>query len=157
MDSKVKLYIERADNKLVIAKTNFDISVNINYKKFLNIPIEKTFFNEVISESYYAIFYAAKSYLLSKNIKTEAPEEHKKTLEEFKKFVVSGKLNKELLDIYEAETTKAETLLNIFFTEKRKRGLFTYNVKSSANIPYAQESLANSRKFVSMMRAIIQL
>jgi uncharacterized protein (UPF0332 family) len=155
MDSLVKLYLERAENKLLLSKMNFDISSSTEYKHFLKIPIEKTFFNDVISDSYYAIFYAAKAFLLSKNIETKSPEEHKKTYKEFQKIVLSGELDASLLYLYEAEITKAEALLNIFFEEKRKRGIFTYNVKSEANVPYAQESLHNSKKFVSLIKAIV--
>lgn len=83
------------------------------------------------------------------------PEEHKKTYEEFQRIVLSGELDASLLYLYEAEIIKAEALLNIFFQEKKKRGIFTYNVQSEANIPYAQESLRNSKKFVSLIKAII--
>lgn len=156
MDSEAKLYLERAENELLLAKTNFDISIKNQLKDVLGIPKEKTFFNNVISQAYYSIFYSAKAYLLKKNIKTRPPEEHKKTYEEFKKFVDSGKLNKQLLEIYDAETEKAEVLLKIFFSEKRKRGIFTYNVKSEANIPSAQESINNAKTFVSLIKSLIE-
>lgn len=156
MDSKVRLYLERAENEIIIAKTNFEISVSSELKNTLKIPVGKTFFNDVISQSYYAIFYAAKAYLLSKGILTLPPEEHRKTYEEFKKFANSGKLNKQLLTIYKSETEKAHILLNIFFTEKRKRGRFVYNVNANANIPYAKESVENAREFVSSIKNIIE-
>lgn len=155
MDSRARLYIQRADNEILLAKINFEISTKNDCKNFLNIPLDKTFFSDVISQSYYAIFYAAKALLVSKGIETRAPEEHKKTYEEFKKIAVSGKLDRQLVGIYEKEAVKAETLLNIFFHEKRKRGAFTYNIKSEANIPYARESIANSIKFVSSLKAVI--
>lgn len=155
MDSRAKLYLERAENKVILAKTNFDISISKELKKILKIPFEKTFFNDVISDCYYSIFYAAKAYLLSKGIETKPPEEHKKTYEEFKKFVVSGELNKQLLEIYEKESEKAEVLLKILFLERKKRGLFTYNIKSEANIPFTKESLENARTFVSLIKKII--
>mgnify|MGYP001567241458 CR=1 FL=1 len=156
MDSEVKLYLERAENKIIIAKASFEISLDNNKKEQLGIPINQTFFNDVISHAYYAIFYSAKAYLISKEIKTKAPEEHKKTYEEFKK-IIASKLNNQLVDIYDTETTKAEVLLNIFFTEKRKRGRFTYNIKSEANIPYARESIDNAVKFVSIIKNIIDI
>ncbi len=156
MDSEVKLYLQRAENKIILAKTNFDISLSKELKNLLKITNNHTFFNDVISECYYAIFYTAKAYLLSKNIKTSMPEEHKKTYKEFEKFVNSGSLNKEVLDIYETETEKANTLLKIFKSEKKKRGRFTYDVNSNANIPYAKESLDNVIKFVSLIKAIIE-
>ena len=74
-------------------------------KEVLNIPLNKTFFNDVISESYYAIFYSAKALLLTKGIKTDAPQVHKKTYEAFKEqFVDSGVIDAGLLEIYENST-----------------------------------------------------
>ncbi|HJX50746.1 MAG TPA: hypothetical protein VJ438_04755 [Candidatus Nanoarchaeia archaeon] len=65
-------------------------------------------------------------------------------------------MDKELLEIYESELSKAEALLNIFLLEKSKRGRFTYNLKSEANLPYAQESIENARKFVSSLKKILE-
>ncbi len=156
MDSKVDLYLKRADDELLLAKINFDISTKENLKDILNIEKTKTFFNDVISEAYYSIFYSAKAYLLAKGIETKPPEEHKKTYLEFKKFIESGELNNELLELYEKEADKAEALLNIFFEEKKKRGNFVYNMHSQANIPYAEESISNSRKFISAIKGLLK-
>lgn len=156
MDSIVKLYLERAENEMLIAKTNFEISTNNELKEILKIPVDRTFFNTVISQSYYAIFYSAKAYLLLNSIQTKPPEEHKKTYEEFKKFVISKKLSQQLLIIYKLETEKADILLDIFRLEKKKRGKFTYNVNSNANIPYAKESIENAREFVSIIKSVIE-
>ncbi len=156
MDSKIKLYLERAENKLILARTNFDISISIDLKKSLRIPEENTFFNDVISDSYYCIFYTSKAYLILKGIITNPPEEHKKTYESFKKFVDSGILDSELLTIYDAESEKADYFLNIFSKEKSKRGRFTYNVNSNANIPFAEESLKNAKMFLSRIKAVIE-
>lgn len=152
MDIRVKAYLERAENQIILAKANFEISVNQKNKELLGIPIEKTFFNNVISECYYAIFYSAKAYLLNCGIETEAPEEHKKTYEEFKK--LEGKIDKKLLNIYEEETIKAETLLKIFFEEKRNRGRFTYNINANANRPFAEQSIKNAIFFVKTIKQL---
>lgn len=156
MDSEVKLYLERAENKIILAKTNFDISLSNEFKNILKIPIDRTFFADVISECYYSIFYTAKAYLLLNKIKTKPPEEHKKTYEKFKGFVDSGVIDKELLEIYKTETEKGAVLLKIFQSEKVKRGRFTYNVNSNANIPYAKESIENAVRFVSIINNIIE-
>jgi uncharacterized protein (UPF0332 family) len=156
MDSETKIYIERADNELLLANINFNISTSKKLKEELGVPYEKTFFNDVISLAYYGIFYAAKAYLASNSVKTTAPEEHKKTYEEFRNFVDSGKVDRQLLELYELETQKAAVLLKIFFEEKRKRGIFTYNIKSDANIPAAKNSLENSRTFISMIKLVLK-
>ncbi|MFA6073605.1 MAG: hypothetical protein WC758_05820, partial [Candidatus Woesearchaeota archaeon] len=64
--------------------------------------------------------------------------------------------DRQLLELYEIETQKATVLLKIFIDEKRKRGIFTYNIKSDANIPVAKESLENSKKFISMIKLVLK-
>jgi len=78
MASLTDAYLARAENELVLAKINFEISTNEKHKILFNIEQSRTFFNDVISQSYYAIFYAAKAFLLTKNIETKTPDEHKK-------------------------------------------------------------------------------
>ena len=155
MDLMVRLYLERAENEAVFANAAFELSVSDKAKEALNITKNRTFFSNAISQSYYSIFYCAKSYLLTKGIRTKPPEEHKKTYEEFRKIVFSGELDKKLLEIYENIMLKAETLLGIFKMEKGKRGFYTYHVDAKANLPIAKESLENARKFFSNMEKII--
>ncbi len=96
------LYLERAENELELAKVIFTITNEKNIQEnIFGLKQPLTFFSAVISHSYYSIFYAAKSYLLTKGIKTDSPEEHKKTFEEFKKLVEKGIIDVELLKIYE--------------------------------------------------------
>ncbi len=156
MDSEVSLLLARAEDEFLLAKKDMQISTDKRIKEILGILQDKTFFYSVIAHSYYSIFHTAKAYLLSKNIKTVPPEEHKKTYNLFSKFVHNGELDKELLIIYESEIMKADSLLAIFKDEKKKRGMFTYNVKSEANRPYAQESVNNAEKFVSTMKNILK-
>ncbi|MBM3304084.1 MAG: HEPN domain-containing protein [Candidatus Aenigmarchaeota archaeon] len=156
MDSVARLYLKRAEDEFLMAGNDMRISTEIGIKDMLGVPREKTFFSSVITHAYYAIFYCAKAYLLSKGIRTRPPEEHRKTYEAFVSFVEGGVLDSELLSIYEDAMLKAETLLEIFFEEKRKRGRFTYNIKSEANLPYARESISNAKKFVSSMKSIME-
>lgn len=156
MDIKVKGYLERAENELVLANANFSLSTEKEIKFKLGISLNKTFFNNVISESYYAIFYSAKAFLISLGIKTKAPEEHKKTYEQLKKIVESRKLDRQLAEIYEEESNKAETLLKIFFYEKRNRGRFTYNLNANANKPFAERSIRNAKLFCSIIKHVIE-
>jgi uncharacterized protein (UPF0332 family) len=155
MDSEVNLYLLRAEDEFLLSQKDLQISTDDKAKDFLGIPKDKTFYYSVISHAYYSIFYAAKAYLLNKGIKTKVPNEHKKTFKEFKKFVKEGILDKELLEIYETEIIKADFLLKIFQSEKKKRGTFTYQMKSEANLPFARESIENARKFISNIKVII--
>jgi uncharacterized protein (UPF0332 family) len=110
---------------------------------------EDTYYSATISHAYYAIFYAAKAYLLLKHIKTEAPEEHRKTFDAFSKLVGAGIVDVELLNIYKNMLIQADTLLHIFELEKSKRGRFTYKRISQANQQPAQESIKNAQKFLT--------
>jgi uncharacterized protein (UPF0332 family) len=157
MVSEVKLFLDRAEDEIFLSQKDLDSSIDKNIKEILGIPSEKTFFYSVISHAYYSIFYAAKAYLFQKGVITEAPEIHKKTYLEFKKCADKKFLDYELLRIYENEISKAESLLEIFFLEKEKRGRFVYNVKSEANLPFARESIENAKRFVSVIKAILEL
>jgi len=155
MDSEINLYLLRAEDEFLLSQKDLQTSIDEKTKEFLGIPKEKTFFYSVISHAYYSIFYAAKAYLLTKGIKTSQPSEHKKTYRWFKKLVKEGILDEALLKIYETEIIKADFLLKIFQSEKKKRGTFTYQMKSEANLPFAEESIENARKFISSIKAVI--
>ena len=149
MDFEYKIYLARAQNGL-----NLSVMVQkISDDKKMQIEIfgmkEDTYYSATISHAYYSIFYAAKAYLLLKGIKTQAPEEHRKTFEEFSKLVDKGTVDIELLKIYQNMLIKADTLLHIFEYEKGKRGKFTYRRIPQANKEPAQESIKNAQIFFS--------
>lgn len=157
MDSMVKIYVQRALNEISVAKLLFEVSNNKDKKEDFNIEEETTFYSAVISHSYYSIFYAAKAILLTKNIKTSAPEVHKKTYEAFKEqFVDSGVLDIELLTIYKKMIVRADELLQIFKDEKWKRGHFTYKTIPQANKDPADQSMQNAINFLKNIRTIIE-
>ena len=147
MDFEYKIYLARAQNEL-----NLSIIIQkISNDKIMQVEIfgmkEDTYYSAVISHAYYSIFYAAKAYLLLKGIKISAPEEHRKTFDEFSKLVDKGTVDMELLTIYQNILLKADTLLHIFGLEKGKRGTFTYRRMPQANQEPAQESITNARIF----------
>ena len=117
MDSEFRLYLKRSQNELNLARIIMKVSLDKEIQiEVLEIEEEDTYFSAVISHAYYCIFYGAKAYLLTKGIKTKAPEEHKKTFEEFKKLVEAGVIDVELLRIYEEMLIKADTLLPVSYT-----------------------------------------
>jgi uncharacterized protein (UPF0332 family) len=126
-------------------------------KSCLNIHTKHSFFYAVISHAYYSIFYSAKAYLELKGVRTEAPDEHHKTLMAFKSFVDDGVLDMELLRIYNEEYARAATLLRIFRSEKKKRGDFTYQMRPEANRQPAESSLEQARTFYSQLFALCSL
>ena len=156
MDTLVNQYLKRAGNEIrltiiLMKLSQSDEKVNLGAEK------EDTFYSSVISHSYYSIFYSAKAILLTKGVKTDFPEVHKKTLEEFKKyFVDSGILDLELFKIYHKMIVRADELLGLFQQEKRKRGQFTYKTIPQSNIEPAEESIKNAKKFVSHIKQIIE-
>lgn len=158
MDSKDKseLYLERARNELNLSKAVFKISTDNKLKLDFELTEESTFFSNVIGLAYYSIFYSAKALLTSKGILTEPPEEHKKTLDEFEKLVLSGEIDMQLLIIYKSIVVRAEELLGIFMKEKSKRGRFTYKKLPQTNLEPAKESLENAEKFLKNINLIIR-
>ena len=93
MDSLVEIYLERANNEIMVAESLKRLSEYQEDKKSFNLPSDISFYSSVISHSYYSIFYSAKALLLTKSIKTSSPEVHKKTFEEFKRNFVFGIFN----------------------------------------------------------------
>jgi len=157
MSDETDLYLQRAENELISAQMLFDISSNkIIQKEQFKLEKEFTFYNAVISHSYYCIFYSAKAILIKDGIKTDAPEVHKKTLEAFEKHLVkNGKLDVDLLKIYKKMIIRAEELLGIFSKEKSKRGTFTYQKLPQANRDPAKESFDNASFFFKTINKIV--
>lgn len=157
MVSLIDVYIERAENELRLAKALLLLSGNEEIKIQLGAESTDTFYSAVISNAYYAIFYIAKALLLTKGIVTKAPEVHKKTIEAFKnEFVETGVLDYKLLEIYREMIVSADDLLGLFEREKWKRGNFTYKVVSDSNLPFAEESVKNSKTFVQNILTVLE-
>lgn len=156
MDSISKLLVLRALNEYKLSIAIFNLSLNEDVQEKLGVEKPETYYSAVISHCYYSIFYLAKAYLRSKDISVFAPEEHKKTYEEFEKLVSSGKVDFELLKIYQSIMIKADTLLGIFKTEKKKRGDFTYKRLPQANKNPAEESIKNAEKFYKHIIVLLE-
>ncbi len=157
MDSMVELFTERAKNEILAAQSLKTLSEETRFKEDFQLSDDVTFYSSVISHSYYAIFYAAKAILLTKGIKTYAPEVHRKTIEEFEKnFVDTGILDVKLLEIYNKIVVRADELVEIFRDEKWKRGKFTYRTIPQANKGPAEDSLKNAMFFVSNVIKVIE-
>ncbi len=158
MDSTIELCLKRADNELILATVINRISQDARIKKdVFQISEDITFYNSVISHSYYAIFYSAKSYLISRKINFANKQgQHQKVYHGFKKLVKMGIIDSELLKIYDNVKVKAEELLGILEEEKKKRTEFTYERLPQANKEPAEQSLNNARHFISHMKSFIK-
>ncbi len=156
MDSKVEMFIKRARSELDSAEILSEVSNKKELKDMFKIGEGETFYSGAISHAYYAIFYCSKAMLLTKKIETDAPEVHKKTLDEFKKtFIDTGIMDARLLIIYKQMIVRAEALLEIYKQEKKKRGDFTYNTIPQANKDPAEESIKNAKEFYKHCNAYI--
>jgi uncharacterized protein (UPF0332 family) len=157
MDDEAKLFIQRAENELIVAEILFNISINEDLQKNqFNLSKEFTFYSSVITHTYYSIFYSAKAILLKNNIRTTSPNIHKTTLDAFEKNLVqTGKLDVELLKIYRSIIVRAEHLLDIFSKERTKRGEFTYQKLPQANKEPANKSLENAKYFFKHIYSIL--
>ncbi len=158
MLSLAKIYLSRAENELVTAEILFRTSQEEKLQKEeFHLEKEFTFYSSVIGHTYYCIFYSAKAILLEQGVKTQAPEVHKKTIEAFDNYLVkTGKLDVGLLSIYKKLVLRAEVLLDIFDKEKKKRGQFTYQKLSQANLEPAKESLDNASLFYKNIRNLLE-
>jgi uncharacterized protein (UPF0332 family) len=154
MDSKYKIYIKRARNEINLSKMIMQISEDDKIQKEIFEMPKDTYYSSVISHAYYSIFYMAKAYLITKDIATQPPEEHRKTYEEFKKLVEKGVVDIQLLNIYQQLITRADTLLKIFQIEKIKRGKFTYKTLPQANIGPARSSVRNAEIFFKHINSL---
>lgn len=155
-DKNEVLYLDRAKNELDLAKAIFKLSTESSIKLEFELKEDSTFFSNVISMSYYCIFYSTKAFLLTKRIKTEMPDEHRKTLNEFENLSNSGIIDVELLKIYKEVVIRADELLGIFREEKSKRGRFTYKKLPQANLEPAKESLENAEKFFKNINLMVK-
>src|SRR3989344_9072891 len=147
MDSISKLYTKKAQNEINLSKIILKISQDESLQEKVFSTPKDTYFSAVITHAYFSIFYMAKAYLLKKGIKTDSPEEHKKTYETFKQLVEEGIVDVELLKLYEEALIRADTLVSIFHLEKSKCGKFTYKELPQANQEPAEKSIKNAEQF----------
>ena len=156
MDSKVKLFLQRAENERDLGKALFVLSQNNELKNELSLTEDHTFYSAVISHSYYCIFYSARAILLNEKVNIEPPEIHKKAIQSFERLAENGKIDVKLLKIYKKMIVKADALLDIFKLEKNKRGHFTYQKLPQANLEPAEESVRNAFFFFKNINAILE-
>lgn len=160
MGSLIEVYVDRANNEIMVAESLKRLSEKEDDKVNFDLPEDVSFYSAVISHSYYAIFYAAKALLLTKGIETGKDDKksvHKQTLDEFEKnFIKTNELDVNLLKIYNKMVVRADKLLGIFKDEKWKRGHFTYQTIPQANKEPAEDSLKNAKFFVSNIMKVIK-
>ncbi len=156
--SLILLHFSRARNELKQAQSLFEISHNEKMKEMLDLLPDDTFYSGVISHAYYSIFFATKAVLLTADIKTKSPNIHRATLDSFAHyFILNGKLDVELLKLYQSTLVKADSLLGLLVHEIDKRGKFTYKQLPQSNREPAEESIKNAKAFLSQVEKILKI
>ena len=157
LETGVLLNFNRARNELKQAQSLFEISYNKKIKEELELLSDDTFYSGAISHAYYAIFFGTKAILLTINIKTKSPNIHKATLDAFAYyFIINGKLDVKLLQMYRSSLVKADSLLGLLIQEKDKRGKFTYQQLPQSNREPAEESINNAKTFLRHIEKLIK-
>lgn len=153
----VGLHFSRASNELKQAESLFEISHNEKIKEQLALLPDDTFYSGAISHSYYAIFFSTKALLLTQGLKTRSPNIHKATLDAFAYyFIINGKLDVQLLQLYKSTLVKADSLLGLLVQEKEKRGKFTYKQLPQSNRKPAEVSINNAKIFLRHIEKLIR-
>lgn len=162
----VKFFLNNAENSLNSAKLLFEVSTKNELKNATGFPNFNGFL-WVINSSYYSMFYMARALLENEGIKIKTEMSiHTVVFDALVYyFYLTGKLQKKLIeDLAEAkeETSeilgkeKAKELIEDYFYEKKKRGLFTYEMGTTAMQNKAQTSLERAKKFSEEIRKIIE-
>ena len=155
--SQITLHFDRAENEFKHAEAIYKVSESNDLKRELELLENDTFYSGVITHAYYAIFYSAKALLLKCKVRTKSPNIHKASLDAFAYyFVINGKLDLELLKMYQSAIVKADSLLGLFISEKDKRGEFTYKKLPDSNKEPAHESIKNATTFLKHVKKVIE-
>jgi uncharacterized protein (UPF0332 family) len=161
----VAFFLANAKNSLNSANVLFDVST----KKDLQANMGYPGFNGylwVINASYYSMFYTVRALLENEGLKLRSDLSiHLITFDAIIHFFyITGKLEKRLVEYFvegreeAAELLgreKAERLMHDYFSEKSKRGIFTYEMGKFAIESKAKTSLERAGKFYEEIERII--
>lgn len=162
----VDFFIKNAKDSLDAAKVLFDISINEKIKSSLGL-LNFNGFLWVINSSYYSMFYMARALLESVGVKIKTDESiHFSVFNALIYYFYSnGKLERHFIEDFEnaqAESSeilgreKAKEIISDYSGEKEKRARFTYEIGEIAMKSKAQTSLDRAKKFVEVMRQLLE-
>ena len=167
----VEFFLNNSKNSLDSAKLLFEISTKNNLKKRLGF-LDFNGFLWVINSSYYSMFYMARALLESQGIKIKTELSVHSTVFDalVYYFYLNGKLQMKLIEDFdeakeeaaeilgkEEAKEKAKELIEDYFYEKKKRGLFTYEMGAIAMENKARTSLERAKRFNEEIRKIIEI
>jgi len=162
----VDFFLNNAENSLNSAKLLFEVSTKNELKNTTGFPNFNGFL-WVINSSYYSMFYLVRALLENEGIKIKTETSiHAVVFDALVYFFyLTQKLQKKLIeDFAEAEAEaleilgkeKAKELIENYFYEKKKRGIFTYEMGAIAMQNKAQTSLERAKKFNEEIRKLIE-
>lgn len=162
----VEFFIENGKRSLDTAKLLYKVSTTEELKESLGFRGFNGYL-WVINASYYSMFYLARALLEKEGIKLKTDLSiHMITFDALVHFFyTSGKLKKRLITLYEEAKNeasellgqeKAQSLIEDYMNEKKKRSTFTYSMGIFAIKNKAKTSLQRASSFNEELMKILQ-
>lgn len=163
-ESNVRGYLEdKLLTKVTPQKKVLDIFIkNADESLILAEDILKNNMSDlwVIVTSYYSMFYIANAVLYKRGVKVGDTSAHAVTANSLIVYVKDS-LKKSLLEEFteamnDAQITmKTESLIKCYFQEKKKRGIFQYNMTSELKKSKAETSFKRAKEFVFALKKLL--
>ena len=161
----VPFFMKNARDSLDSARLLYEVSTSEDLKKQTGYP-DFNGFLWVINSSYYSMFYMARALLESEGIKIKTQMSiHAVVFDTVVQyFYCTGKLEKSFVQDFEDAKDdsadllgreKAKELIDDYFHEKRKRGMFTYELGVTAMQNKALTSLERAKRFNEEIRKML--
>ncbi len=172
----VLFFQDNAKMSFQLANFLFKLSTDKQIKKQNGFPEEYECLLWVIVTAYYSMFYMANAALAKIGIKVSDKIPHKVTQDALIiYFLKSKRLAKSLLEDYKATKAEVLNLMNVneedllkdfqikaqelvatFDYQRRRRGEFQYEIKTSAKQQVAQTSIDRAKKFIQEITLVIE-
>lgn len=157
-------FLDNSSKSLNSAQLLYEVSTKENLQEVTGFRSFDGFL-WVINASYYSIFYLARALLEREGITFKSEISiHSLTFDAFVKyFYINGKLQKKFIELYldskqEASEIlgqeKAKDIMVSYMQEKKKRGIFTYEMGKVAIKTKAKTSLDRAKNFNEEIRKI---
>ena len=162
----IDFFLTNAKNSLFTAQAIFDLSINRDYQEYTGYE-DLNGFLWVVNASYYSMFYTARALLANEGIKLKSELSiHALVFNSLIYFFyLNGKLQKRLVQaFFEASEEaseilgkeKADSIMQEYSWEKRKRSELTYEIGEFAVKNKAKTSLERAKRFNEEIRLIIE-
>ncbi|MEK6895449.1 MAG: hypothetical protein AABX48_02925 [Nanoarchaeota archaeon] len=162
-----EFFLTNSKNSFDSAKLLFDVSTNIEIKNSLGFPGFNGFL-WTINAGYYSMFYMARALLEKSGVKIKTELSiHEAVFDSLVYyFYLTKKLEKSIVESFQEAgeeakdilgKEKAKNLVEDYFSEKEKRGRFTYEMGEIAMQNKAKTSLERAKKFNEKIRKLLEV